>query len=43
MYQPNLLVSIGASISDGSLFLNATPETGVTGITTYRFTRQTMR
>jgi len=43
MYQPNLLVSIGSSIFGGSLFLNATPETGITGITTYRFIRQAMR
>ena len=39
----NPLVSIGASIHSGNLHLNATPETGVTGITTYRFTRQTIR
>jgi hypothetical protein len=43
VYQPSLLVSIGASITGGSLFLNATPETGISGVTTYRFTRQTMR
>ena len=40
MYQPNLLVSVGSSISGGSFFLNATPETGISGVTTYRYTRE---
>jgi hypothetical protein len=43
MYDNNLLVSIGASISGGNFHLNATPEAGISGITTYRFTRQTIR
>ena len=43
MYDNNLLVSVGSSVHNGNFHLNATPETGVTGITTYRFTRQTIR
>jgi hypothetical protein len=43
MFDNSLLVSIGASVSGGNFYLNATPETGVSGITTYRFTRQTIR
>ena len=39
----NPLVSIGASVHGGNLYLNATPSTGVNGITTYTFTRQTIR
>ena len=42
MYDDSLLVSIGASVSGGNFYLNATPETGVSGITTYRFTRKTI-
>ena len=42
MYDDSLLVSIGASLSGGNFYLNATPETGVSGITTYRFTRKTI-
>jgi len=43
MYDSDLLVSVGSSVHNGNFYLNATPETGITGITTYRFTRQTMR
>jgi hypothetical protein len=43
MYDSDLLVSIGASVDGGNFYLNATPETGISGITTYRFTRQTIR
>ena len=39
----NPLVSIGASVHSGNLYLNATPATGVNEITTYTFTRQTIR
>ena len=39
----NPLVSIGASVHSGNLYLNATAATGVNGITTYTFTRQTIR
>jgi hypothetical protein len=42
IYNPNLLMSFNTSISGGSLYLNAVPETGISGITTYRFTRKTM-
>jgi len=42
MSHPDLLVSIGATVTSGSVRLNVTPETGVTGIITYRFTRNTM-
>ena len=39
----NPLVSVGASISSGNLYINVTPGAGVNGITTYRFSRQTIR
>ena len=42
MSHPDLLVSIGATVTGGSVRLNVTPETGVTGIITYRFTRNAM-
>jgi len=43
MHKSGLLVSMSATISGGDLLLQATPETGVTGTTTYKITRQTMR
>ena len=43
MHKSGLLVSMSATISGGNLLLQATPETGVSGTTTYRITRQTMR
>jgi len=39
MSEPNLIVSVGATISSGVCKLQVTPETGVNGITTYRFVR----
>jgi hypothetical protein len=42
MSHPDLLVSIGATVTGGAVRLNVTPETGVTGIITYRFTRNAM-
>jgi len=43
MYNNDLLVAIGSTIVGDNFCLNATPETGISGITTYRFTRQTIR
>ena len=43
MHKSGLLVSMSATISGGDLLLQATPETGVSGTTTYKVTRQTMR
>ena len=43
MDKSGLLVSMSATISGGNLLLQATPETGVSGTTTYKITRQTMR
>ena len=37
MHDNNLLVSIGASVGGGNFYLSATPESGVTGLTTVRF------
>ena len=37
MHDNNLLVSIGASVSGGNFYLSATPESGVTGVTTLRY------
>jgi hypothetical protein len=42
MYNNSLIVSIGATISGGNCILQATPKTGVIGLTTYRFTRNTL-
>ena len=43
MYNGNLLVSIGATITGGAVKLEVTPRTGISGLTTYRFTRETMK
>ena len=42
MYNNSLLVSIGATISGGNCILQVTPQTGVSGLTTYRFARNTL-
>jgi len=42
MSDPNLIVSVGATISSGVCKLQVTPEAGISGLTTYRFTRETM-
>ena len=43
IYNPSLIASIGASVAGGVMKLEVTPETGQTGLTTYRFTRETMK
>ncbi len=43
MYNGNLLVSIGATVAGGAVKLEVTPRTGISGLTTYRFTRETMK
>jgi len=43
MYNGNLLVSIGATLTGGSVLLEVTPRAGISGLTTYRFTRETMK
>ena len=40
MYNSNLLVQLDATISGGNVNLRATPETGVSGSTTYRIKRE---
>ena len=40
MYNNNLLVQLDATISGGNVNLRATPETGVSGSTTYRIKRE---
>jgi len=42
MSNPTKLVSLSAEVSAGNLLLRATPETGVSGITTYKFIRTTL-
>ena len=42
MYEPNLIVSVAATISNNNCELWLTPETAMTGLTTFRFTRDTM-
>ena len=39
MYDPDLIVSIGSTISGGACKLQVTPELGISGLTTYRFSR----
>ena len=40
MYNSSLLVQLDATISGSNLLLRATPETGITGSTTYRLRRE---
>ena len=40
MYSNELLVQLDATISGSNLLLRATPETGVSGSTTYRLKRE---
>jgi hypothetical protein len=42
MYNPTLMVSIGATVSGGLCKLQFTPEIGISELMTYRFTRQSM-
>lgn len=42
MYNNDLLVSVGATVNAGTCELQWTPETGVSGIVTYRVVRETM-
>ena len=42
MTDNNAIVSMGATIEDGTVKLQATPESGISGVTTYRFVRNTM-
>ena len=42
MYEPTFMISIGATVSGGLCKLQFTPETGVSGLMTYRFARETM-
>ena len=39
MSQPSKIVTIEASISGSNVLLQATPETGISGITTYKIVR----
>ena len=40
MYDSELLVSIGATISGGNVNITATPEAGISGVTTFRWRRE---
>ena len=42
MYSSSLLVQLDATISSGNILLRATPETGVSGDTTYKIKREVM-
>jgi len=42
MSDPNTIVSVGTTISGGDFELQVTPESGVSGITTYTWTRHTV-
>jgi hypothetical protein len=43
MYDPTFIISIGATVSGGRCKLQFTPESGISGLMTYRFTRETMK
>ena len=40
MYNNSLIVSVGATISGENCIIQATPKTGITGLTTFRFVRE---
>ena len=40
MYDSELLVSIAATVSSGNVNITATPETGISGVTTFRWRRE---
>ena len=40
MYDSELLVSIAATVSGGNVNITATPETGISGVTTFRWRRE---
>ena len=42
MHSNDLIVSVGATVQTGNVELWFTPETGVSGIITYRYTRETI-
>jgi len=42
MYDPSLIVSVGATVSSGICKLQVTPELGMSGLTTYRFIRNSL-
>ena len=42
MAEPSLIVSIGATVTAGVCYLQATPEAGISGVTTYRLVRSGM-
>ena len=42
MYNNNPVVSIGSTIDSGMCKVQVTPESGITGLTTYRFVRNTL-
>jgi hypothetical protein len=42
MTDNNTIVSMGATVEGGIVKLQATPELGMSGVTTYRFVRNTM-
>ena len=42
MFDPDTLVSIASTLNAGVVSIEITPETGVLGLTTYRYTRQSM-
>lgn len=42
MYHPEVIVSIAATVTGGEMRLHLVPESGINGLTTYRFVRGTM-
>jgi hypothetical protein len=39
MYSPELQVAIAATVSSGNVLMKFTPESGISGLTTYRFVK----
>ena len=42
MFEPNQIVSVGATVSGGNVLLQVTPKSGISGVTTFRYTTQTL-
>ena len=42
MSSPNKIVSVGASMTGTIVNINATPESGISGVTTYKLARNTL-
>lgn len=42
MFEPSVIVSVASTVTSGQVRLHLTPETGISGLTTFTFVRQSM-